>query len=55
MFKVIHGFYDLKDDRYHYQVGDKYPRKGRTTKKRVAELKGDNVHNIAFIEEVEVE
>lgn len=41
-FKVIHKFKDLQDDYYIYEVGDKYPRKGRAKKERIEELEGSD-------------
>lgn len=39
MYKVIRTFVDLQDNKYRYNAGDTYPRKGkRPTKKRIAEL-----------------
>lgn len=38
-FKVIKGFYDLKDDRRHYRKGVLYPRQGlKPTKARIEQL-----------------
>lgn len=57
MYKAIERFKDLKDDNFVYNVGDKYPRKGkRVSKARIAELSGsDNKRGRAVIEEVEEE
>lgn len=57
MYKAIERFKDLKDDNFVYNVGDKYPRKGkRVSKTRIAELSGsDNRRGRAVIEEVEEE
>lgn len=57
MYKAIERFKDLKDDNFVYNVGDKYPRKGkRVSKARIAELSGsDNRRGRAVIEEVEEE
>lgn len=54
-YKAIERFKDLKDDRYLYEVGDKYPRKGkRVSKARIAELLGsDNKRGRPVIEEEE--
>ena len=54
-YKAIERFKDLKDDGYIYEVGDKYPRKGkRVSKARIAELLGsDNKRGRPVIEEVE--
>ena len=38
---VIKEFYDLNDNGYKYDVGDRYPRKGlKPSPERVAELSG---------------
>lgn len=37
-YKVIKKFRDLQDNDHIYNVGDKYPRKGRVNKERVEEL-----------------
>lgn len=54
-YKAIERFKDLKDDGYIYEVGDKYPRKGkRVSKARIAELLGsDNKRGRPVIEEEE--
>lgn len=56
-YKAIERFKDLKDDSYVYEVGDKYPRKGkRVSKARIAELLGsENRRGRPVIEEVEEE
>jgi len=57
MYKVIERFKDLKDNNYIYNVGDKFPRKGkRVAKARIAELSGsDNRRGRPVIEEIEEE
>lgn len=35
---VIKDFKDLQDNNHIYHAGDKFPRKGKTTKKRIEEL-----------------
>lgn len=57
MYKAIERFKDLKDDRFLYEVGDKFPRKGkRVSKARLAELLGsDNRRGRPVIAEVEEE
>lgn len=57
MYKAIEQFKDLKDDRFLYKVGDKFPRKGkRVSKARLAELLGsDNRRGHPVIAEVEEE
>lgn len=54
---AIERFKDLKDDRHLYEVGDKFPRKGkRVSKARLAELSGsENRRGRAVIKEVEEE
>lgn len=52
MYKVINEFID-KETKIHYKVGDKYPKKGKVTKKRIEELsKKHPKYKVAFIEEV---
>ena len=57
MYKAIEQFKDLKDDRFLYKVGDKFPRKGKiVSKARLAELLGsDNRRGRPVIAEVEEE
>ena len=57
MYKAIERFKDLKDGRFLYEVGDKFPRKGkRVSKARLAELLGsDNRRGRPVIAEVEEE
>lgn len=54
MYKVIHYFTDLQDNRRPYNVGDVYPREGfKTTDDRLAELSGsDNRQGQPLIEKV---
>lgn len=56
-YKAIERFKDLTDNKYVYEVGDKFPRKGkRVSKARYAELLGsDNKRGRPVIEEVEDE
>lgn len=35
---VTKDFTDLQDDKHVYRVGDSFPRKGKSTKKRIEEL-----------------
>lgn len=43
MYEVIHFFTDLQDNRYPYNVGDKFPHDGLTVgEKRLKELSGSN-------------
>lgn len=37
-YTIIHRFRDLQDGNHIYNVGDKYPRKGRSKKERIDEL-----------------
>ena len=52
---VIKAFNDLMDNRYRYEIGDEYPRKGKSvTQKRLAELSGTkNKRGIALIKKKE--
>lgn len=53
-YKVIKKFRDLQDNAYIYNVGDKYPRKGRLNKERVEELmSNNNKMGIPLIMEIE--
>lgn len=53
-YKVILQFRDLLDDNHIYNVGDKYPFKGRSTKNRINELKSNNNKiGVPLIEEIE--
>ena len=56
-YKAIERFKDLKDDKFLYEVGDKFPRKGkRVSKARLAELLGsDNRRGKPVIAEIEEE
>lgn len=53
-YRVIKYFTDLQDGEYAYNVGDAFPRKGKTvTADRIKELSGtQNKRGIALIEEV---
>ena len=43
MYKVIHYFTDLQDNRHPYNVGDTFPRAGvEVNEARIAELSGSN-------------
>lgn len=43
MFRVIKGFYDLRDQGHRYEAGDLYPRAGLSpTDKRILELSTSN-------------
>lgn len=55
-YTVIHKFRDLQDSDHIYDVGDKFPRKGRAAKARLEELSSDeNKIGVPLIEEVEGE
>ena len=53
-YRVINYFTDLQDGEYPYNVGDEFPRKGKTvTADRIKELSTSaNRRGIALIEEV---
>lgn len=53
-YKVIKAFTDGQDDRYVYQVGDDYPRRGYTpTEDRISGLLGTgNKQGVPLIETV---
>lgn len=55
MYRVIHKFYDLKDNNHAYCVGDTFPRNGvEAGAERLAELSSDkNLQGVPLIEEVE--
>lgn len=54
MYRVIHKFYDLKDNNHVYSVGDTFPRNGvEVDAERIAELASDeNRLGVPLIEEV---
>ena len=54
-YRVIKYFTDLQDGDYPYNVGDVFPRKGKTvTADRIKELSGtQNKRGIALIKEVQ--
>ncbi len=54
MYRVIHKFYDLKDNNHAYYVGDTFPRNGVDVDAgRIAELASDkNRLGVPLIEEV---
>ena len=59
-YEVIHDFTDVQDERHVYRVGDKFPRRGRAKKARLAELmsKKNKIGKPLIVEveeEVEVE
>lgn len=55
MYRVVTYFEDLQDNRYPYNAGDVFPRKGmKVSKERFAELAGDkNRRGINLIVKVE--
>ena len=54
MYRVIHKFYDLKDNNHAYSVGDTFPHNGvEVDAERIAELSSDkNLQGVPLIEEV---
>ena len=54
MYRVIHKFYDLKDNNHAYSVGDTFPQNGvEVDADRIAELASDkNRLGIPLIEEI---
>ena len=54
MYRVIHNFYDLKDNNHAYSVGDIFPHNGvEVDSERIAELSSDkNLQGVPLIEEV---
>ena len=54
MYRVVHKFYDLKDNNHAYSVGDTFPRNGvEVDAERIAELASDkNRLGIPLIEEI---
>ena len=54
MYRVIHKFYDLKDNNYAYYVGDTFPHNGvEVDVERIAELASNkNRLGIPLIEEI---
>ena len=54
MYRVIHKFYDLKDNNHAYSVGDTFPHNGGDVDaERIAELASDkNRLGVPLIEEV---
>lgn len=53
-YKVIKQFRDLQDNNHIYNVGDKYPRKGRSNKERTEELlSNENKIGVPLIAEIE--
>ena len=54
MYRVVHKFYDLKDNNHAYSVGDTFPHDGvDVDAERIAELASDkNRMGVPLIEEV---
>ena len=53
-YVVIERFRDLQDGKHLYEVGDKFPRKGRAKKERIEELSSsDSKIGYPVIREVE--
>ena len=54
MYRVIHKFYDLKDNNHAYSVGDTFPHNGvKVDAERIAELASDNNRlRVPLIEEI---
>ena len=55
MYRVIHKFYDLKDNNHAYSVGDTFPHNGvEVDVERIAELASDkNLQGVPLIEAIE--
>ena len=55
MYRVVHKFYDLKDNNHAYSVGDTFPHNGvKVDTERIAELESDkNRLGVQLIEEIE--
>lgn len=53
-YQVIRKFRDTQDKDYIYEVGEKYPHKGKVNKERADELSGaSNKYGYPFIKEVD--
>ena len=54
MYRVVHKFYDLKDNNHAYSVGDTFPHNGvDVDARRIAELSSDkNLQGVPLIEEI---
>ena len=54
MYRVIHNFYDLKDNNHAYSVGDTFPHnETEVDAERIAELASDkNRLGVPLIEEI---
>lgn len=54
MYRVVHKFYDLKDNNHAYSVGDTFPHNGvKVEDERIVELASDkNRLGVPLIEEI---
>ena len=54
MYRVVHKFYDLKDNNHAYSVGDTFPHNGVDVDiERITELASDNNRlGVPLIEEI---
>ena len=54
MYRVVHKFYDLKDNNHAYSVGDTFPHNGvEVDAVRIADLSSDkNLQGVPLIEEI---
>ena len=54
MYRVVHKFYDLKNNNYAYSVGDTFPHNGvEVDAERIVELASDkNRLGVPLIEEI---
>ena len=54
MYRVVHKFYDLKDNNHAYSVGENFPRNGvEVDAERITELASDkNRLGVPLIEEI---
>ena len=54
MYRVVHKFYDLKDNNHAYSVGENFPRNGvEVDAERIEELASDkNRLGVPLIEEI---
>ena len=54
MYRVVHKFYDLKDNNHAYSVGETFPNNGvEVDAERIAELASDKqLQGVPLIEEI---
>lgn len=54
MYRVLHNFYDLKDNNHAYSVGETFPHDGvKVDAERIVELESDkNRLGVPLIEEI---